>query len=354
MLARRFFRPVVRLSGRRFFPPAAVSIAAGMLPLVLCASALGAPARPAAKKPKLPEAKDIPLVTSDKVRLTATYYPSRKGKDAVPVVLLHMHKGSRRDYAELAPFLQAQGHAVLVPDLRGHGDSAQTPGASANLSDVDFRRMVTGDMEAVKDFLRDENNAGRLNIEKLCLVGAEMGASVALTWTQFDWSRRPVGNYKLGQDVKALVLISPVWSTPGLPLKPVLTNSNVRFPLTDPLLIRAVEKGTITFKNPHQMDLRREVSVLIVAGRGNSRAAGDARRLYRMLKPYHPDPPAKERAEKQDLYYGTLDTKLQGTKMLGVKGIGLEQDIKAFIEIRLVESGFPWQARKKNPYVQEK
>ena len=32
--------------------------------------------------------------------------------------------------------------------------------------------MVTQDMRAVKDFLWQKNNAGELNIDKLCVVGA--------------------------------------------------------------------------------------------------------------------------------------------------------------------------------------
>ncbi|MHC4177453.1 MAG: alpha/beta hydrolase [Planctomycetota bacterium] len=327
----------------------------------------GAPAKPSpppkatAKKPKLPKPKKEVLLTNDGVRLAVTYYPGTKGKDAVPIVLLHMCKHPRddrackhnsNDYAELARLLQGEGHAVVAPDLRGHGDSTKTQGTQAKLSKTDYVRMVSGDLEAVKDFLRSENNQGQLNIEKLCVVGAETGASVALTWTQLDWSRPPVGVVKLGQDVKALVLVSPVWNTPGLPLKPVLTRSNARFALTDPLLISAANRGLITFKNRYALDMRREVSVLIVAGKRNSKSARDARAVYNMLKGFHPDPPAKERAEKQDLYYGMLDTELQGTDLLG-KRLGLEGFISEFVRRRLVNQPYPWQRRTKDPHVRE-
>jgi len=351
----------VRTSRRPSFPATVLALAAAIWLLGVCFSVAGAPEKADSKKEKLPEAKDTVLLTNDGLKLATTYYPvtKEKGRDAVPVVLLHAHKGSRKDYAELAVSLQKLGHAVLVPDLRGHGDSTELRGRAGaltaeDLSRADYGRMVTGDMEALKDFLRQENNDGKLNIEKLCVVGAEMGASVALTWTQFDWSRPPVGVCKLGQDVKALVLISPEWSTPGLPLKPVLTTSNARFPLTDPLLISAAKKGAVTFKNAYELDLRREVSVLIVAGKGDSRAVRDAQRLDSMLKRYHPDLPPKEAEKKQDLYYGTLETKLQGTKMLGVGGLGLEELIATFIQRRLVAQGFPWQHRTKDPHAQEK
>ena len=62
-----------------------------------------------------------------------------------------------------------------------------------------------------------------MNIDKLCVVGSEMGASVALGFAAFDavgYGSGAVyyGPRKLGRFVKALVLISPKWSVPGLPL----------------------------------------------------------------------------------------------------------------------------------------
>ena len=61
--------------------------------------------------------------------------------------------------------------------------------------------MVREDMRAVKDFLWERNNAGQLNIDKLCIVGADMGASVALDVVSVTsvafvqkkraWRRRP-------------------------------------------------------------------------------------------------------------------------------------------------------------------
>ena len=359
MFAKRSSPSAVRLFPRSPFPPVAMPLAVTILLLGFCFCVAGAPKKTSGKKGQpSPKREPLVLLTSDGVRLATTYFPGTKKKETVPIILLHMHKGSGSDYAELAASLQKLGHAVLVPDLRGHGNSTERRGTQVTLSAetmsrADFIRMVGGDMEALKDFLRQENNDGKLNIEKLCVVGAEMGASVALTWTQLDWSRPPVGVYKLGQDVKALVLISPEWSTPGLPLKPVLTKSNARFPLTDPLLINAAKKGTIGFKNPQALDMRREVSVLIIAGKGNSRAVRDARRLHTMLKRYHPDPPPKERAKEQDLYYGTLDTSLQGTKMLGVSGLNLGGLIAEFVRRRLVDRPFPWQHRTKDPHVRD-
>lgn len=333
----------------RFFPPAV------FLSLVLCASvAIAQEKKGGAEGPPPPE--DVVLETADGVKLSAYFYcPEKKGKETVPIILLHMLKRSRNDYTGLAEHLRSLGHAVLVPDLRGHGDSTAKRGMRSPLNaDTmprnEFINMVGFDLPALKDFLIQKNNAEELNVEKLCLVGAEMGASVALNWTYLDWIRPPEGNKKQGQDVKALVLISPEWSTVGLSPRTALTGPRLTTMLYDPQLQKVFkEPEKRNFELPVELDFRKEVSVYVVTGKGNSKAVSEARRLHKMLKPFHPDPPAAREAEERDLFYQTLETSLQGTKMLGIKGLNLEQRIAWFIELRLVKRSFSWAPRK-NPY----
>ena len=291
------------------------------------AGAGAAPQRPAPKaaKPKIPPAEEITgreLVTGDGVALSATFYPGTKGRESVPVILLHMWKGSRKDYAELAHLLQQNGHAVLVPDLRGHGDSKRwTVGARSGEVDVSrltadhLRAMVQRDMETLKAFLMKKNNAGELNIEKLCVVGAEMGASVALDWARHDWSWPPLVGKKQGQDVKALVLISPQWAFRGFSLKPAMNHPAVRSRL----------------------------SVMLLVGGDDPKAASEVRQMERIFQRYH-----REETEdsKMTLVVRERDTRLQGTDMLGAKkGLGVETRIEKFIDYRLVAQPFSWQER---------
>ena len=273
----------------------------------------------------IPEPEEIDLDTRDGVLLRATFFPGTEKKNTVPVVLLHMWKGSRSDYSELAYFLQQQGHAVLVPDLRGHGDSTRVrnttrPLDGATMPTAAFGCMVTHDMETIRSFLLKKNDAGELNIEKLCLVGAELGAAVAMDWARLDWSWPPLATGKQGQNVKALVLISPQWSIRGLQLKPALAHPRVR----------------------------RDLSVMIVVGKERSRSVRDARRLYSALKRYHRDPPPGK-PDQRDLFYAPLETSLQGTKMLDVKGLNLAWYIAQFIDRRLVKQSFPWKDRSRSP-----
>ncbi len=167
---------------------------------------------PAASAKQLPPPQNITLTTRDGVSLGATFYPSLLGKEAVPVIMLHQYKGSRNDFKDLAATLQAKGCAVLVPDLRGHGQSTrqQLPNGGereinvALLRQQDFVAMVDQDLEACKSFLMDKNNAGELNINKLCVIGEEMGAVVGVDWAAWDWHWPRLATGKQGQDVKAL------------------------------------------------------------------------------------------------------------------------------------------------------
>jgi pimeloyl-ACP methyl ester carboxylesterase len=273
---------------------------------------------------KTPPPEPVDMATLDGVALKATFYPGTKGNQTVPVVLLHMFKGSRKDYQKLALYLQSQGHAVLVPDLRGHGDSTKVQGMARpleadSLPRAGFLGMAEGDMEACKKFLVERNNKGELNIEKLCLVGAEMGAVVAADYAQLDWSWPVLATGKQGQDVKALVLISPVWSFHGLQMKQAMADPNVR--------------GGI--------------SVLIVVGKEKARDAAEANRLYSTFKRYHPDADA-EKAADRSLFFMELDTSLQGTKILD-ENLRLDEMIAKFIQLRLVDQSFPWKERGKKP-----
>ncbi|NQU25335.1 MAG: alpha/beta fold hydrolase [Candidatus Nealsonbacteria bacterium] len=329
------------------------------LAVAVLATAVGMPAAVAQDDKKADDSKveEVELPTADGMRLAVTFYPG-KNKESVPVVLLHMHKGSRSEYNELAPYLQKLGHAVLVPDLRGHGGSTERKGSkiplkAATMSRTEFTRMVEVDMPTLKAYLMAKNNAGELNIEKLCVVGAEMGASVALNWARIDWNMPPVGNKKNGQDIKAVVAISPEWSTPGIPLQTAMGSRNLTTRAWDPQL-------QLVFKNPDELnfnlpvtfDWRKEVSVLIAVGSGKSKAVGDAKRLNTMLKSFHPDLPPDRRKEK-DLYYEEFNTSLEGTKMLGKglvsKRLTLEAWIAGFIKARVEKRAFPWSERR-DPY----
>ena len=303
------------------------SLIALLLMAACCQSAL---AQDDDDEKKIPEPEDITLETKDAVQIKCTWYAGINGKNTVPVIIVHGWEGNRGQYDSLALFLQSKeggGHAVIVPDLRGHGGSTKRKLPDGTEMDIDrdrFRRddfgaMIQGDMEAVKSHLMQENNAGQLNIEMLTVIGSEFGSLVALGFAARDWSWPQLATMKQGRDVKALVLISPVRTFKGM-----TANEALKVPV--------VQRG---------------LSMLIVAGKNDRTGYSDAKRLYSQLEPFHPDPPTAEMREKKDLFLGEPDTSLRGDRLITGSGLNVAGMIKSFIDFRLVakRDDYKWTDR---------
>jgi pimeloyl-ACP methyl ester carboxylesterase len=286
--------------------------------------------RPVAKK-KLPDPVLLggnDLVTSDGMQLAGTYYPGTEGKKTVPVVLLHMFKGSRKDFGGLAKYLQEQGHAVVALDLRGHGQSTRALGSArrlqaAKMAPNQFYAMPYYDLPCLWDFLKRKNDEGELNLSSLCLVGAEMGAGVAGYFALHDWTRQPPRETRMLRpvpDVKAMVLISPNWDFPRLSWAALLKAANVLGPIPTAILV----------------------------GKEDRKAWEASDKVYKKLTPFHTtegDP------ANRNLIFGQLPTKLQGTQILGLdfRGLPPEEFIARFIEHQVVGQNYPWRARSASP-----
>jgi pimeloyl-ACP methyl ester carboxylesterase len=280
------------------------------------------------KGPKLPEPEDVALETNDGINIKATYYPGTAKKEAVPIIMVHDIDGQRGDFHGLALSLQTLGHASIVPDLRGHGQSKvqkRADGSTITLSadkllKPDLEAMIR-DVEACKKFLLAKNNAGECNIEQLCVVGAEFGSIIAVRWAAYDWSAPVLPNFKQGQDVKALVLLSPIASYKGITFREAMTSAAVS----------------------------RELSMLIVAGTGDTKSAAEAKKVYNSLSALHPKvAEGDDKAlEIKDLFLLQPETKLSGTKLLD-PSLGVTRGIAKFIDLRLVKkkADFAWQERR--------
>lgn len=308
-----------------------------VLAVVVCAG-FGNAQKSDEKELTIPDPVDQAWETKDGVALRATYYPggffrttkgivAKDGKQVVPIILLHGWGGDRSDYALLAKGLQSLGHAVLVPDLRGHGQSTTYKLPNGDSKPIDREKIKPADLrstiqdvERCKKFLLEENNAVRLNIEQLCVVGSEFGALVALDWAVQDWSWPQLINRKQGKDVKALVLLSPPASHKGWTSVAALKDQNVR-----------------------------KMSLLIVAGSKVPATYQEAQRIHRLVEPAHPTKfeTDDDRNMRQDLFLATPDTNLQGTKMLR-PDLPVNKEIASFIARRLVlrADQLPWTLRE--------
>jgi len=265
-----------------------------------------------------PAPEDVQLRTKDGLHLHAVYYAGTQKKNSVPIILLHAYNGDCHDFDNLALMLQHRGHAVITPDLRGHGESKEInrDGRTEKIETKalrapDFVDMWKFDLEAVKSFLIAQNNLGELNIDKLCVVGTEMGALIAADWAQLDWSWPVLSNGKQGQDVKALVLISPEPNFKGMKLMDAISVP----------------------------EIRSELAIMLIAGRKNSRASEDANKLYKHFAKFHVD------KTSPTLELLRPETKLQGAELLNEKSLGVEAAIVKFVDL-LVKKPFPWDERR--------
>ena len=107
--------------------------------------------------------------------------------------------------------------------------------AEFNLSQMsrqDVEAIVNFDLETAKGFLKDENNEGRLNLNALVVIGVREGCVLGAQWAKRDWAFPSVGRLKQGQDVKAMVLISPEKQIKGVPIDPAISDPNlIRLPI---------------------------------------------------------------------------------------------------------------------------
>ncbi|MBI1345496.1 alpha/beta fold hydrolase [bacterium] len=279
-----------------------------------------------AKKPAIPAMQNMTLLTKDNVTLHATYFPSAAGRNAPVAVLLHGTKGNRLVWQAgvgtapgFAQALQNNDFAVLTVDLRGHGENIA--GGAAGKPEVvrfvprDYQAMVAMDLEAVKKFLFDEHQKQALNMNKLAIVGADFSSAVALLYTELDWLKEPYDDAAIasqrtprGQDVRALVLLSPDTRVPGLNVNNAVT------------MIRNMK-----------------MPVMIGVGKKDNQDKGSAKKLADLISP--------KTEEMPYLFLQQYDTKFRGAELLN-KGVGVEPQMYKFLDEFVKKSTSEWRDRK--------
>ena len=214
---------------------------------------------------------DVPQVqrvtARDGAPLAYRHYP---GRPNLAVVLVHGSSATSFSMHILAKAIQDAGCGVLAIDLRGHGDSRFEGAEDARrLKKQHFDRMAIsvggqkrdqateyGDVEAGRRWLRDKA-ASDVDAERLFVVGSGLGGTVAANWAAADWAWPDIATGSQGREVRAVVLISPVYTSRGFSIAPALQ--------AEPL--------------------RRSGRVLILAGSQDR----DASRIFDQLKKQRPD-----------------------------------------------------------------
>lgn len=277
-----------------------------------------------AKKPAT--SQNMTVQTRDGQTLHCTYFPSTAGKAAPVAILLHGKGGNRLSWQTgtgsipgFAQALQTNDFAVICVDLRQHGENiaggATGKSAPTQLVPRDYQAMVSLDLEAVKKFIYEEHQKEALNMNKLGIVATDFSTSVALMYAELDWSKEPFDDAPVlaqrtprGQDVKALILISPDTRVPGLNVNTASTR------------LRTLQ-----------------MPVMIAVGKRDNQDKGSAKRLADQLMP--------RADEKPYVQYVTYDSNLRGTDMLN-KGLGLEPQMYKFFDENVKKAPGEWRNRK--------
>ncbi len=198
-----------------------------------CVFAQGA-AKPAAAQKK-GEAKT--LQTKDGWSIAITYFESTREKDAAVVVLIPGKNDNQAMWAAFAGELNSvHDMAVITVDLRKQPKGKSSPptgaiGAAKNpmVSKLDVEAMLAFDLDVVKRFIFEEHQNKKLNMRRLALIGGDTGTALAVQYAALDWAKLPYDDAPTlanrtpkGQDVQALVLLSPTDTFPGTNISQVL------------------------------------------------------------------------------------------------------------------------------------
>ena len=188
------------------------------------------------EKREEPKLRKVPIETRDGIKLNAFYWPTVGGKDSPVALILHEWEGQSSPYGPLVQQLHAADIAVLALDYRGHGGSDKevvAPGGRttklnpSQMSRRDVEAVVAMDIESAKGFLRDENNDENVNLNALAVIGVGQGAILGAHFAARDWAFPSRGRVKQGQDVKAMVLVSPDRQLKGVPLDAPMRDPNL-------------------------------------------------------------------------------------------------------------------------------
>lgn len=268
--------------------------------------------------------QDVTLeVKGEGIRLIATWFPpiveeepkQKKPADpaaaaeekepepwatTVPFILVHDWTRSRKDLIDMATFLQSKGHAVLVPDLRGHGGSLRIKDSDTVLDHRSFKKndqaSAVADIDQCKRFLIEKNNDKLINIDLLNVVAVGDSAHLAIAWAITDWSWDSVAGVKQGKDVKSLILFSPTKTFAGSTLKKL-----TKLPL-------------ISGRN------RAPLPMLVVWGADSvsDRTCNDFIKILRKTRPeISDDEDLAERWKNQNLFHYDAPTAMEGFELAG-------------------------------------
>ena len=206
--------------------------------------------------PQVPK-KEIDLFTSDGIHIKADIYDELRTEKGV--ILVPMLGGTKETMADLASFLHPAGYKCLAIDPRGHGRSQQN---WQSFTSRDFIN-ISNDIRAAKDYLSAHGS------KKVSIIGASIGANLALAYTVTD------------SEVRTIVMISP-----GLDYRGVKTTLAAQ-EMRRPFLIVVSKEDDYSYKSSVQIDRlsgSEETKLDVFEGLGHGIEMFKDRKILRIIR----------------------------------------------------------------------
>lgn len=284
------------------------------------------------KDPILPPERVL-FDTRDKVELRAEWFPGKVSKETVPVILVHDWGSSRRDLLPLAKDLQTKYRfAVIVPDLRGHGESLTVIGSDEPLDQTRFKKIelasMVEDIDACRRFLQAKNDDQELNLNMLAVVAFGSMSIHAVDWCINDWQWLPIGGVQQGRNVKALVMVSPKRRFKSLNMAP-----GIKTPL---------------FANPNSA-----LQVFLIWGQQHETSHNESTFIFDQLsKSRRQDNQITDwdqRWQEHSIFQWSYNANAVATELLNQNAAAIADNIGVFLQRKIVDrkDDFPWQSRKR-------
>jgi pimeloyl-ACP methyl ester carboxylesterase len=148
----------------------------------------------------------VTIECDDGYRLAADFVRRRKLRDPMPGILfLHDLGGDRRNWFALAQQLAGRGYPVLIPDLRGHGETATLEGNPPRTAGEPTAKELAAMLSDVRNALGYLAIRGEVNGGRLAVVGAGLGGDLALLVAAQPWASA----------VRCAVAVSPALESGG-------------------------------------------------------------------------------------------------------------------------------------------
>lgn len=158
----------------------------------------------------------VPIPVEDGTTVSADWALPNKAQNAV--VLVHMNGRNRQDWSAMADKLARSGVGVVTLDLRKHGGNVPA-GTSAEPVPQDYLDMVK-DVRAAVTFIEGKG------AQKVMLVGAEIGANLAINVATEDPKVVAVAMLSPGLDYKGIIAADAVTRYGNRPVLIIVSNED--------------------------------------------------------------------------------------------------------------------------------